>query len=151
REVLQACRKYLVSRSCARAEKSLLAAAAARLLQAELGFVSADRTGTLQGRVQRGVDGVVRLLRLIFQELAPALLTVVCAAGYALYVRPVIGMVLLGAAVATVGLVHWQRRVQKGLRLAVLETERALDGLLLEQVAGMEYLRAANTHEGEIA
>lgn len=150
REGLQNLRKYLARRACARAEEELTVRLLDRLLRADLRFFSAQGVGALQTRVRRGVEAHVLLLRLGLQDLAPALLTAACAIAYALYCQPLVGGLLLLAVPAPLLTAAWQARVQKGAGLDIQRLEEALGGALVEQLGGIEHLRAADMHDHEV-
>ncbi len=50
----------------------------------------------------------------------------------------------------SMGLTVWQLITQKGIRLDLLRIREAMDGTVVEQLAGIDYVRAANTHPQEI-
>ena len=50
----------------------------------------------------------------------------------------------------SLALTIWQLITQKGIRLDLLRTREAMDGTVVEQLAGIDYVRAANTHRQEI-
>jgi ATP-binding cassette subfamily B protein len=151
RELSQLLRKYLVQSVCIRTEEGLTTDLVGRLLRADLGFYATNRIGTLQNRVRRGVEGFVQVLRLSFQDLCPAVITVACTVVYAFCCGFWLGVLMLLAVPLTLLIAAWHARLQKATRRDVQRTEEALAGTLFEQLGGMEYLRAANTHEQEIA
>ena len=61
------------------------------------------------------------------------------------------GVVVIGQVVVTVLVTVLARQVSLAWPLKVVVTEQALAGTLFEQLNGMEYLRAADTHDQEIA
>jgi ATP-binding cassette subfamily B protein len=150
RECLQVARKYLARKVSVHVEKDLTVDLLARLLRADLLLFSAERTGSLQARVRHGIDAYVTLVRLALQELAPALLIVGGAIAYALFTQPVIGLLLIVFLPMTLVIAAWQTRVQKQTRRAVCRCKEALTGTLVEQMSGIEYLRAAAMHDREI-
>ena len=50
----------------------------------------------------------------------------------------------------SLALTIWQLITQKGIRLDLLRTREAMDGTVVEQLSGIDYVRAANTHRREI-
>jgi ATP-binding cassette subfamily B protein len=150
REGLQLLRKFLARQVGTRVEKELTLAVVERLLRADLGLFAASKLGTLQARVKHGVGAGVQLLKLGLQDLVPAVLTVACALAYVLYIHPPAGLLLLVALPVMLLLATWRRRAQAQDRLAVQRAEEALSGALVEQMSGIEYLRAANRHDREV-
>jgi ATP-binding cassette, subfamily B, bacterial len=150
RECLQAARKYLARKVSVSVETDLTVDLLARLLRADLRLFSGEMSGTLQARARHGIEAYVALFRLGLQDLAPALFTAGGAIAYALYVQPLVGVLLMVAIPLTVLIAAWQTRIQKATRLEVRRCEETLGGTLIEQFSGIEYLRAANMHDREI-
>jgi ATP-binding cassette subfamily B protein len=150
REALQLVRKFLARQLGTGVEKDLTLQLVTRLLHADLKLFAGGQLGALQARVKHGVRAAAQLLKLGVQDFAPALFTIVSALAYVLCTHPLAGCVLLAAVPVMLLLAAWQRRAQKQVRLAVQEADAALGGLLVEQLAGIEYLRSANMHAREI-
>lgn len=45
--------------------------------------------------------------------------------------------------------VYWQGRSQQGIRVSLLRSKEQMEGTIAEQLAGIEYIRCADTHELE--
>ena len=45
----------------------------------------------------------------------------------------------------------WQVNSQKGIRASLLQAKEGLDGTVVEQLGGLEYIRAANTYSSEVS
>ncbi len=61
-----------------------------------------------------------------------------------------VALAMLGVAPISIGLTVWQLMSQKGIRLGLMRISEAMDGTVVEQLTGLDYVRAANTHEQEI-
>ena len=57
---------------------------------------------------------------------------------------------MLGVAPLSLALTIWQIITQKGIRLDLLRTREAMDGTVVEQLGGIDYVRAAHTHRQEV-
>jgi ATP-binding cassette subfamily B protein len=85
REGLNVLRRYWVENSCTRIDRDLTVKLVSHLLKMNLTHFSRAKTGALQGRVCRSVDGLIRFLRLGFLTFFPAVLTGLFALGATLY------------------------------------------------------------------
>ncbi len=150
RESLNVLRRVLVENTCTRIDKDMCVKLVSHLLRVDLATLSHEQVGALHGRIQRGVDGYVRFLRLSFLDFFPAILTGGFALAAALSKQPGIALAMVGVAPISVGLTVWQLMSQKGVRLKLLRTREAMDGTVVEQLTGIDYVRAANTHAREI-
>ena len=151
REVLQVVRKSIVEGICTTVERNATVAAVSRLFQSDLGTLKSEQAGSLNGRLTSSVTGVVKLLKLSYLDLFPAAF----GAGFALWVaiakNPMMG--LLMAAVVPMGLIVivFQLNSQRGVRLDLLQARRAMDGTVVEQIGGIEAVRAADTMTQEVS
>jgi ATP-binding cassette subfamily B protein len=104
----------------------------------------------LHGRIFRSVEGFMRLLRLAFLDFFPALLTGVFALVAALTKQPWMGVVMVGVIPTSLMLTAWQLVSQKNVRLQLIRSREELDGTVVEQLSGIDYVRVANTHSHEV-
>ena len=63
REIFNVLRRYVVESTCTRIEKHLTVKVVSRLLKAELGSLTHEKVGALNGRICRSVGGYMRFLR----------------------------------------------------------------------------------------
>ena len=104
-----------------------------------------EKVGTLQGRILRSVDGLVRFLRLNFMEFIPALFTGLFALVATIIKMPMLGLVMIGVVPITIILTIRQLLSQKEVRLQLMRSCEEIDGAVVEQLGGIEYVRAADT------
>ena len=109
-----------------------------------------EQVGAVHGRIRRSVEGLVKLLKLSFMDFAPAILTAGFALGVAIHRQPVLGLVMTGVIPIATLIVVKQIQSQKGIRLELLRSKESVDGPVVEQLGGIEYVRAADTHEDEV-
>jgi ATP-binding cassette subfamily B protein len=150
REALNVLRRYLVENSCTRINRDMSVRLVGHLLKVDLATLSQEKVGAMHGRIFRSVDGLVRFLRLMFLDSLPAVFTGAIALSTAVGKQPVLGLVMLGVIPVSVFLTVRQLISQKGVRLKLLRTCEEIDGAVVEQLGGMEYVRVANTHRQEI-
>ena len=151
REAFHVGRRYLVESTCLGIEKETSVRLIGHLMKVELASFTHEKVGALHGRIGRGVSGFVRFLRLSFLDFLPAILTGVLALAVVVSKQPWLGLVMAGVIPASLALTLWQLRSQTGVRLGLLRSREALDGTVVEQLGGLDYIRAADTHEQELA
>jgi ATP-binding cassette subfamily B protein len=151
KESLQLLRRWLVARTTARIESDMTVRLVGHLLRVDLGALAAERIGALHGRISRSVEGFSKFLKVAFADFVPAIAT----ASFALYAGLKtdwrVGLVMLGVVPISVLITIWQVNSQKGVRLALLQAKEGLDGTVVEQLGGLEYIRAANTFPLEVS
>jgi ATP-binding cassette subfamily B protein len=150
REGLNVLRRFWVENSCTRIELDMTVKVVNHLFRIDLSRFGDQKTGALQGRIVRSVDGFIRFLRLGFLTFFPAVLTGLFALAATLSKQPWVGFVMAGVIPISVWLTMWQLKSQKGVRLQLLGSREEMDGMLTEQLTGIDYVRAANTHEHEV-
>jgi ATP-binding cassette subfamily B protein len=150
RECMNVLRRFLVEKTCTRIDKDMYVRVVAHLMKVDLAVLAQDHIGAVYGRINRSVEGLVRFVRLTFLEFVPALLTGGFALAAALSKQPKIALAMLGVAPLSLLLTVWQIITQKGIRLDLLRTREAMDGTVVEQLGGIDYVRAAHTHKQEV-
>jgi ATP-binding cassette subfamily B protein len=150
REALNVLRRYLVENACTRINRDMSVRLVAHLLKVDLATLSQEKVGALHGRIFRSVDGYMRFLRIGFLDFLPALLTGGFALVAALTKQPLLGLVMVGVIPAAVFLTIRQLISQKGVRLKLMRDCEEIDGAVVEQLGGIEYVRAANTQQLEV-
>jgi ATP-binding cassette subfamily B protein len=151
KESLQLLRRWLTTRTNARIESEMTTRLVGHLLRIDLGALAAERIGALHGRISRSVEGFVKFLKVAFADFVPAIATALYALYTGLRTDWRVGLVMLGVVPASILITIWQVNSQKGVRLELQRAKEGLDGTVVEQLGGLEYIRAANTHPLEIA
>ena len=150
-EVLQVIHGYVVENTTTRIERDRITQLISHLLRVDLGVLGSERIGALHGRISRSVEGFVKFVQLAFRDLLPALFMagfawlVVCLSNWK------IALLMLGVVPLAVVLVARQTMSQKGSRVRLLRSREALEATIVDQLDGIEYIRAANTDELEAA
>jgi ATP-binding cassette subfamily B protein len=151
REILQVGRRVLVEDTCTRLEKHLFVRLVSHCLMTDRSALSQEKIGTLHGRMLRNVTGSVRFLRVGFLDFLPALLAGTMALSAVVVKQPWLGLVTLGVIPISTYLTIRQLMSQKGVRVQLLRCREEMDGTVVEQLGGIDYIRAANTHRHETA
>lgn len=150
RELLHVIRRYLVESVCTRIEKHLSVRVVSHLMQVDLATLTHEKLGSLHGRIFRSVDGFMRFLRVGFLDFLPAVVTGVFAILTATIKQPWIGLAMIGVIPVSIWLTAWQLLSQKGIRLSLMRSREELDGTVVEQLSGLDYVRVAHTHAQEV-
>ncbi|MDG3007910.1 ABC transporter ATP-binding protein [Paludisphaera mucosa] len=150
RETMNVLRRFLVERACTRIDKDMCVRLVSHLMKVDLASLAQDQVGALYGRVTRSADGFVRFLRISFLDFVPALFTGGFAISYAVTQQPWVALAMLGVVPISLGLTVAQIVTQKGVRLDLLRTRERMDGTVVEQLSGIDYVRASNTHKREV-
>ncbi|MEY2496739.1 MAG: ATP-binding cassette, subfamily bacterial [Verrucomicrobiota bacterium] len=151
KESLNLLRRWIVTRTTTRIERNMTVRLVSHLLKVDLGALARERIGSLHGRISRSVEGFVKFLRVSFSDFVPAVLVAGFALGAAIYEEWRIGLVMVAVVPISILITVWQVTSQKGIRSALLHAKEGLDGTMVEQLNGLEYIRAANTYPLEVA
>jgi ATP-binding cassette, subfamily B, bacterial len=151
REGLQVVRKYLVENTCTEVEKRSSLKLIDHILRLDLDCLSLDmKSGALNSRIHRSVEGVVRLLKLSFLDFVPMVLTAVCSFFIILLKNP--WMSVLMCLVVPFGflIILRQLHTQRGIRLNLLRIKEERDGRVVELLQGVEFVRTSCTESVEV-
>lgn len=149
-EVIKVARRLMVEDTATQAEKSERGRATASLLHAPLSYFRAHMTGNIHGRLNRNLEGTVKLIKLLFMDFAPAVTTGI-AAIVTIFVQlppPVAFLVILVIPVGTFIVLH-QITTQKGIRVELMETKADMDGTMVELLGGIETICTLDSAQAE--
>ena len=150
REILNVLRRFLVTSTCTRINRDMSLELMSHTMSVSLGTLQREKVGTLHGKIFRNVDGLVRFLRLNFMEFIPALFTGLFALVATVVKEPMLGLVMVGVIPITIILTIRQLLSQKEVRLQLMRSCEEIDGAVVEQLGGIEYVRAADTKQLEM-
>lgn len=150
RELLHVLRRSLVENTCTRINRDMQTRVVGHVLKADMRRLSQERVGAQHGKIFRSVDGLVRFVRLMFLDFLPAIFTGLFALGAATTKQPLLGLLMLGVVPFAVLLTIRQLISQKHVRLALMRDCEEIDGAVVEQLSGAEYIRVANTYPLEM-
>ncbi len=149
-EVIKVARRLIVEDTATQAEKNARQKAASSLLMAPLSYFRSHMTGNIHGRLNRSLDGTIKLIKLMFMDFAPAVTTGL-AAIVTIFIQlpvPVACLVILVIPVGTF-IVLRQIGTQKGIRVELMETKADMDGTMVELLGGIETIRALDGAQAE--
>lgn len=149
-ELIKVARRLIVEDTATQAEKTARQRAALSLLMAPLSYFRAHMTGNIHGRLNRSLEGTVKLIKLMFMDFAPAVTTGL-AAVVTIFTQLPASVACLVVLVIPVGtfIVFRQISTQKGIRVELMETKADMDGAMVELLGGIETIRALDSAQAE--
>lgn len=151
REILTVIRKYLVENVATVTDKEQTVSVIDRLLKTDISnFLYQQQIGTLHGRIFRSVQGLVRLIKLMFLDFAPLFFSAIAAIAIALTQKPLIASVMILVIPAGLYIIFKQISSQKGIRVELLRGKENIDGKVVEMLGGIETIRSFNTVDHEV-
>ena len=150
-EILKVLRRIIVEDTCTRCEKTARTRALNSLLHAPLLYFKRNMIGNIHGRLNRSLDGTVRLLKLVFMDFAPAIFNGVAAIIVIFSKLPLfLSFAMLLVIPIGVLIVFRQISTQKFIRLELLEEKNNMDGTAVELMNGIEVIRVLDNAEFEV-
>lgn len=145
-ELIKVARRLMVEDIATKTEKEARQIATGALLLAPLSYFRSHMTGNIHGRLNRSLEGTVKLTKLMFMDFAPALTTGL-AAVVTIFLQLPVPVALLCILVVPVGsfIVLRQISTQKGIRVELMETKAEMDGTVVELLGGIETIRALDS------
>lgn len=145
-ELIKILRRVMVEDTATRTEKKARGIVIQSLLKAPLSYFKKNMTGNIHGRLNRCLEGTVKLEKLLFMDFAPAIFNSIAAIVVIFTTLPVILALpmLLVIPIGTV-IVFRQISTQRGIRVELLETKSAMDGTVVELLNGIEVIRITDS------
>lgn len=150
-EVIKVIRRVIVEDTCTRCEKEARTKAINSLLHASLSFFKKNMIGNIHGRLNRSLDGTIRLLKLLFMDFTPAIFSSI-AAIIVIFTKLPLFLSILMLFVIPIGILIIFRQIltQKGIRVELMEEKATMDGTMVELMNGIEVIRVTNNAEKEV-
>lgn len=145
-ELVKILRRVMVEDTATRTEKKARGIVITSLLKAPLDYFKKNMTGNIHGRLNRCLEGTVKLEKLLFMDFAPAVFNSIAAIVVIFTTVPVI-LALPMLLVIPIGtaIVLRQITTQRGIRVELLETKSAMDGTIVELLNGIEVIRITDS------
>ncbi len=145
-ELIKILRRILVEDTATKTEKKGRGMVILSLLKAPLSYFKNNMTGNIHGRLNRCLEGTVKLEKLMFMDFAPAIFNSIAAIAVIFTTLPVI-LALPMMLVIPIGtaIVFRQISTQRGIRVELLETKAAMDGTIVELLNGIEVIRITDS------
>mgnify|MGYP004661793253 FL=1 len=150
-EVIKIFRRVLVEDTATRTEKKARGMVIKSLLMAPLSYFRKNMTGNIHGRLNRCLDGTIKLEKLLFMDFAPAIFNAIAAIITIFLTLPItLAMPMLLVIPIGVFIVLKQIKSQKGIRVELLESKSGMDGTIVELINGIEVIRICDSLDFEI-
>ncbi len=150
-EILKVLRRVIVEDTCTRCEKTARTRALNSLLHAPLVYFKKNMIGNIHGKLNRSLDGTVRLLKLMLMDFAPAIFNGIAAIIVIFSKLPLfLSFAMLLVIPIGVLIVFRQISTQKFIRLELLEEKNNMDGTAVELMNGIEVIRVLDNAEFEV-
>ena len=145
-ELTKILRRILVEDTATKTEKKARGIVITSLLKAPLLYFKENMTGNIHGRLNRCLEGTIKLEKLIFMDFAPAIFNSLAAIVVIFITLPVfLALPMLLVIPIGTAIVFRQISTQKGIRIELLETKSAMDGAIVELLNGIEVIRMADS------
>lgn len=150
-EILKVIRRLLVEDTSTSFEKTARTRAIDALLHAPLNFFRKNMIGHIHGRLNRSLEGVVKLIKLVFMDFAPAVFNGI-AAIIVIFSQLPPELAFLMFMVVPVGTIIVLRQIstQKGIRVQLMEEKSTMDGAVVELINGIEVIRVTDNVSTEV-
>lgn len=150
-EVIKIVRRVMVEDTATRTEKKARGLVIKSLLMAPLSYYRENMTGNIHGRLNRCLDGTIKLEKLLFMDFAPAIFNSV-AAIITIFLTLPVSLALPMLLVIPIGIiiVLCQINSQKGIRVELLESKSQMDGTMVELINGIEVIRICDSVDFEL-
>ncbi len=145
-EIIKIIRRVMVEDTATRTEKRARGMVIKSLLMAPLSYFRENMTGNIHGRMNRCLEGTVKLEKLLFMDFAPAIFNSIAAIITIFITLPFI-LALPMMLVIPIGIliVFKQISSQKGIRVELLESKSQMDGTIVELINGIEVIRITDS------
>lgn len=149
-EIIKIVRRVLVEDTATRTEKKARGMVIKSLLMAPLSYFRKNKTGNIHGRLNRCLDGTIKLEKLLFMDFAPAIFNSI-AAIITIFITLPIALAFPMMLVIPIGvfIVLKQIKSQKGIRVELLNSKSEMDGTIVELINGIEVIRICDSLDFE--
>lgn len=149
-EVIKIIRRVMVEDTATRTEKQARGMVIKSLLMAPLSYFRENMTGNIHGRMNRCLEGTIKLEKLLFMDFAPAVFNSI-AAIITIFITLPFELALPMLLVIPIGIfiVFKQINSQKGIRVELLESKSQMDGTIVELINGIEVIRISDSVDFE--
>ena len=149
-EIIKIIRRVLVEDTATRTEKKARGMVIKSLLMAPLSYFRKNMTGNIHGRMNRCLDGTIKLEKLLFMDFAPAIFNSI-AAIITIFLTLPITLALPMLLVIPIGVIIVLKQIgsQKGIRVELLNSKSKMDGTIVELINGIEVIRICDSLDFE--
>ena len=143
KEVFNICQKFLIEKTSVNMQRVHFENLVNKLFSIEVSALQSRRIGEITSRIDRSSTGIGRMLKLLFMDFTPSIVSAVFAIALSISQHWIAGLAMLAAAAINVMVTYVQLRTQKGIRINLQERRVGLAGKVGEMLANLAYVRAA--------
>ena len=150
-EIIKIIRRVMVEDVATKTEKKARGIVIKSLLMAPLSYFRKNMTGNIHGKLNRCLDGTIKLEKLLFMDFAPAIFNSIAAIITIFFTLP-ITLALPMFLVIPIGIFIVLKQIgsQKGIRVELLESKSEMDGTIVELINGIEVIRICDSVDFEL-
>ena len=150
RQVVIVARKICVEWVASALQKEHFVAVMRVLVLTDILAFGKQRVGSLQKRVDRSVDGIVTLVKIVLLDLGPVMASAIWALGFGFAEHFGAGLIMLGVAMLGALFAIWQIQSQKGIRIGLFRAKEEIAGKTVELLGSLDYIQASNAASHEL-
>ena len=150
-EVIKIYRRVMVEDVSTATEKKARGMVIKSLLMAPLSYFRENMTGNIHGRLNRCLDGTIKLEKLLFMDFVPAIFNSI-AAIVTIFITLPISLALPMLLVIPLGILIVLKQIssQRGIRVELLDSKSKMDGTIVELINGIEVIRICDSVNFEL-
>jgi len=143
KEVCTIGRKYLVEKSATSLQKTAFLQQAQHLLAVRVDALEDQRVGSLVVKLDKSVEGLIKLQKVTFLEGAPNIMAAAVALGYACSEHAMVGTTMIGVVFVGGAITGLQIMSQKGIRIKLNEKKANMGAGVVDLFNNLGYIRAS--------
>ena len=150
-EIIKVVRRLIVEDTATSCEKLARTNAISSLMHAPLSYFKSNMTGNIHGKLNKSLDGLIKLIKIVFMDFAPAIFSG-CAAIIVIFSKLPVFLAVAMLLVIPIGIIIIFRQIstQKGIRIELLDEKVTMDGTVVELMNGIEFIRVTDNAENEV-
>ena len=150
-EAFQLLKKWLVESVAVKVQAKAQDTFASVLLKLPVDALHGRHIGETLSQIDKGVSGLIKLMKLSLLEFGPALVTALVSVGFVVFQNWQVGVVMVAVVLINVAVTLWQIQSQRGIRINLLERRMEFNGRLGELIMNLESVRATGIATDEEA
>jgi ATP-binding cassette subfamily B protein len=141
-QVLEVARRQIVESVATSYERDLRSRSYTHILMQDLSYIKQGQVGGVYGRVNRGIEGSTKLVKLLFMDFFPTAALAISALAVAFVKNWRLAIIMSLVIPTGLLLVRWQIRSQAGIRVMVRDHKERIDSQVVELLPALESVRA---------
>jgi ATP-binding cassette, subfamily B, bacterial len=146
-QILEVVRRQLVEVVATGFERDIRHMTYGHMLRMDLDHIRHGKVGAIYGRLNRSIEGVVKLLKLGGMDLLPAMTLAIAAIVVAFTRNPLVAAAMAGVIPTGFVLVRWQVANQTGVRVELRDDKDEIDGQVNELLPVLAVVRTTGSDD----